>query len=62
MRTLLLVCALVGCTVLASAALAEDQAFDCVMDPSLRVNVGSSIPGLLDAVWCSAAIGCMLGR
>jgi RND family efflux transporter MFP subunit len=40
----------VGCTVLASAALAEDQAFDCVMDPSLRVNVGSSIPGLLDAV------------
>jgi RND family efflux transporter MFP subunit len=50
MRTLLLACALLGCAVLASAARAEDQAFDCVMDPSLRVNVGSSIPGLLDAV------------
>ena len=26
------------------------QGFDCVMDPSLRVNVGSQIPGLLDEV------------
>ena len=46
----MLACALLGSAMLAPAALAEEQEFDCVMDPSLRVNLGSSIPGLLEAV------------
>ncbi len=47
MKRLLLAAVLL---VSASAASADDRRFDCVMDPSLRVNVGSSIPGLLEVV------------
>jgi RND family efflux transporter MFP subunit len=46
----ILVCTMLGSGIRVPAALAEGSDFDCVMDPSLRVNVGSAIPGLLEAV------------
>jgi RND family efflux transporter MFP subunit len=33
-----------------SMTLADERAFDCVMDPSLRANLGSQVPGLLAEV------------
>jgi RND family efflux transporter MFP subunit len=46
----MLASAVLGAAMLVPAAAAEDQQFDCVMDPSLRVNLGSPIPGLLQEV------------
>jgi hypothetical protein len=33
-----------------SVAQTDERAFDCVMAPSLRANLGSQVPGLLAAV------------
>jgi RND family efflux transporter MFP subunit len=49
-QPLIALIAAVALAAVPSAAIAEgsDQAFACVMDPSLRVNLGSQVQGLLD--------------
>lgn len=49
MRRILLILSLI-CAVAAPAHGDSDEWFDCVMNPSLRVNLASEIPGLLDQV------------
>lgn len=50
MKRLMLFAALALAAAVPAQAEEAGQGFDCVMNPSLRVNLGSQIPGLLDQV------------